>query len=126
MKFYNSLAFGVAAFLMAATPVFAQSTPDSTKPNAPTDVKPQPGGNNASSGGVASTKQRTQGVPAGGAFNPPQYGGAQKQHSQGVPAGGDFSPPQYGMAQKQHTHGVPAGGAFNAPQYGTDQAGIRK
>ena len=83
MKLNRNLAFGLAACLIAATPALAQPTPDSTKPGTQADA----------------TKQRTQGVPAGGNFTAPEYGAAQKQHTAGVPAGGNFQPPQYGSAQ---------------------------
>jgi hypothetical protein len=105
MKLSTSLVVALAAGLIAATPVLAQSTTDTAKPNA-------------SDASDASKKQPTQGAPAG--FKPQEYGAAaKKQQSQGAPAG--FKPQEYGaVAKKQPTQGAPAG--FEPQKYGSDKA----
>jgi len=104
MKFSTSLVVALAAGLIAATPVMAQ-TKDTAKPDS------------AMSSGQ-SKKQKTQGLPVGS--QPQQYGNAaKKQQTQGAPAG--FEPTQYGgAATKQKTAGVPNG--YEPTQYGSGQA----
>jgi hypothetical protein len=105
MKFSTSLVVALAAGLIAATPVLAQSNNDTTKPDS------------AMSSGQ-SKKQKTQGMPVGS--QPQQYGtAAKKQQTQGAPAG--FEPTQYGAAAtKQKTAGVPNG--YEPQQYGSSPA----
>jgi len=105
MKFSTSLVVALAAGLIAATPVLAQSTTDTTKPDS------------AMSSGQ-SKKQKTQGVPVGS--QPQQYGtAAKKQQTQGVPVGSQ--PQQYGSgATKQKTAGAPVG--YDPQHYGSSDA----
>ncbi len=82
MKFSTGLAVALAAGLIAVTPALAQ---DNSKANT-ADL----------SGSMKTTKQPTQGAPAG--FRPEHYGAtAKKQPTQGAPAG--FEPQKYGSSQ---------------------------
>ena len=68
---YSRFAAGFAVCLIAATPVFAQTTPNAAKPNEQTAAQ-QPPGNTTFDASTGAQKQHTQGLPAGTV--PPQYG----------------------------------------------------
>jgi hypothetical protein len=93
MKSFTSLAVALAAGLLAVTPALAQ---DTTKPNGANSsgtMSNSSGTMGNSSGTTKTSKQPTQGAPAG--FQPQQYGAtAKKQPTQGAPAG--YEPQKYG------------------------------